>query len=508
MVLVKKIHVLITKSFLLLFIPAFLITIFVLVLQFIWLYADDMIGKGLTVSILSKVFYYVALMNVPMALPIGAMLGSIITFGNMGENFELTAAKSAGISLRKIMSPIFFIAVIFSIISFLFANNIVPYATLKTYGLVASIRQQHPALRIQDGIFNSDVNGYVIRVSGKNPETQMMYDFMIYDHYNYKGNSFVVVADSGTINITDNLQYMIMTLYSGAQYEEIKEDETDFEKKHFPYHKDKFDKQEIIIKLSGFDFKENDLAIYSQNCNILNVSQLLVKIDSLNLKYISKINYYNRTIIQNDLLKNQVKFRSATDSINFYEKIQKLNNRPSNNLTVVYNIDSAFNNQALHTQKEIMKIALANANTLMNRLDIFKAEYNSRRTWLTEHKIAFHKKIVFALACLIFMFIGAPLGSIIRKGGFGLPTIVSTILFMVFYVVLTFGEKFARDGVISAFFGVWFPIFLFLPFEIYLFYKASTDSVILNYDYYKDSIDKIIKKVLPFISRKKKKISE
>ncbi len=463
-----------------------------------------MIGKSLSIGVLSKLLYYLALINVPMALPIGAMLGSIITFGNMGENFELTAAKSAGISLRKIMTPIFFLAIIFSAISFFFANNIFPYASLKTYSMLSSIRQQHPSLKIQEGIFNSDVNGYVIRVGKKNTTTQMMYDFMIYDHYNYKGNSFVVVADSGTINITENLQYMIMTLYDGAQYEEIKEDEHDLEKKQLPYHKDKFKKQEIIIKLNGFDFQENDLSVYSQNYNMLNISQLQIKIDSLKLKYNNKIKYYNRTIIDNDLLRNQIKFRSASDSINFYEKIKKLNTRPGKDLAVVYNIDSSFNNQTLHNQKEITKIAVANATSLLNRLDIFKAEYNSRKGWLTDHRIAYHKKFVFALACIIFMFIGAPLGSIIRKGGFGLPTIISVILFMVFYVIVTFGEKFARDGEISAFTGIWLPIFIFLPFEIYLFYKASNDSVILNYDYYKDLISKFINKILPFLKKKKK----
>lgn len=503
MFLIKKIHNLILRSFFLLFVPSLLITIFVLILQFIWLYADDLVGKGLTLGIFMKLIYYLSLMNVTMALPIAVMLASIMTFGNMGENFELTAAKSAGISLFKIMSPIFVLAILFSFASFLFANNVFPYVTLKTYTMVSSIRQQHPALRIQEGIFNYDVPGYVIRVGGKSKTTQMMYNFMIYDHVNYQGNKFVIVSDSGTVNITDNLKYMLITLYNGSQYEELKEDETELEKKQLPYHKDKFEKQVIIIPLNGFDFKENDMSLYSQNYNMLNIKQLRGKIDSLEEQYNSKINYYYKIIYNNDILKNQIKFRTKSDSINFLDLVENLNITKPENLHVNYNIDSAFNNQTLHNQKELTKIAKSNAENLYNRLMVFQAEFNSRRQWLVEHKIAMHKKFVFALACFIFFFIGAPLGTIIRKGGFGLPTIISVILFLIFYIILTFGEKFARDGVMSAFAGIWLPIFVFFPFEIYLFYKAATDSVILNYDYYRDVFDKIYKKIKPNFIKKR-----
>ena len=502
--IIKKIHTLILRSFFTLFVPSFLITIFILILQFIWLYADDLIGKGLTFGVFMKMIYFLSLVQVPMALPIAVMLASIMTFGNMGENFELTAAKSAGISLFKIMTPIFVLATLFTITSFFFANNVFPYASLKTYSLVASIRQQHPALRIQEGIFNYDVEGYVIRVGTKSKTSQMMYDFMIYDHTNYQGNQFVIVADSGTVNITYNLQYMLITLYSGNQYEEVKEDETNLEKKQYPYHKDNFKKQVIIIPLKGFDFKENDMNLYSENYNMLNIIQLGSKIDSLKIKYNSKIDYYYRIIYNNDILKNQIKFRSKTDSINYLNLIEILDIKNPKNLYVNYDIDSAFSNQTLHNQKELMKIAASNGENLYNRLMVFQAEYNSRRQWLAEHQIALHKKYVFALACFIFFFIGAPLGTIIRKGGFGLPTIISVIFFLTFYVILTFGEKFVRDGVMSAFVGIWLAVFIFVPLEIFLFYKAATDSVILNYDYYSEVIDKIIKKITPhFLKRRR-----
>jgi len=500
---VKRLHRLITKSFLVLLVPSLFISIFVLILQFIWLYADDLIGKGLSVSILFEMIYYLALMFFTMALPIAVMLASIMTFGNMGEHFELTAAKSAGISLKKIMSPILGMAMLFTLTSFLFANNVYPYAALKTYSLIASIRQQHPSLRIQEGIFNYDVEGYVIRIGGKSKTSQMMYDFLIYDHNNYQGNKFVVSADSGTISVTDNLQYMIITLYNGAQYEEIKEDETDQSKRQYPYHYDKFGKQVVTIPLKGFDYKETDMSLYSQHYNMLNNKQLSDKIDSLQENFDTKMEYYYKISINNDILKNQIKLRTETDSLSFLEKVSTLEKIPADQLKVFYDTDSAFNSYPVVVQKEIVKNAASYAENSYNRLNVFMQEYESRREWLAEHKIAKNKKFVFAFACFIFFFIGAPLGTIIRKGGFGLPTIISVLLVLVFYVILTLGEKFARDGNLSAFNGIWLPVYIFLPFEIYLFYKASRDAVVINYDYYREIIEKFFRAITPNFLRRR-----
>jgi len=501
--IIKKLHILILKSFFILLLPSLFITLFVLILQFIWLYADDLVGKGLQLSVFFELLYYLSLVNFTMALPIAVMLASIMTFGNMGEHFELTAAKSAGISLQKIMSPIFVLAIFFTVFSFFFANNVFPYATLKAYSLIASIRQQHPSLRIQDGIFNYDVDGYVIRVGSKSTETPMMYDFLIYDHLNYQGNQTVLSADSGTVSVTDDLKHMIITLYDGQQYEELKEDVTDPNEFKYPYHIDEFKKQVIIIPLRGFDYQETDMSLYSQHYNILNIKQLNTKIDSLQSAYYSKIAYYQKIIINNDILKNQIKFRTPVDSTNHYEKIEILNNTPPQELLVFYDTDSAFSSQTMHQQKEILKLAVSNSENLYNRMNVFYQEFESRREWLAEHQIAKNKKYVYALACFIFFFIGAPLGTIIRKGGFGLPTIISVMLILAFYVILTLGEKLARDGSMTAFNGVWLGVYIFIPFEIYLFYKASTDSVVLNYDYYREIIGKFFKIITPNFLRRR-----
>ncbi|MBN2664101.1 MAG: LptF/LptG family permease [Bacteroidales bacterium] len=500
--IIKKLHTLILKSFFVLLLPSLFITIFVLILQFIWLYADDLIGKGLQFKVFFELLYYLSLMNLTMALPIAVMLASIMTFGNMGEHFELTAAKSAGISLYKIMSPVFTMAVIFTIFSFFFANNIFPYATLKAYSLIASIRQQHPSLRIQEGIFNYDVEGYVIRVGAKSKSSQMMYDFLIYDHLNYVGNRFVLTADSGTVKVTDNLKFMIINLYNGQQYEELNEDVTDPDDFKYPYHVDKFNQQVVIIPLKGFDYKETDMSLYSQHYNILNMRQLNIKIDSLKLAYEDKIDYYQKIILNNDILKSQIKFRTSTDSVTYFDKLEVLNNIPPNELKIIYDTDSAFSSLPLQGQKEILKLSVTNAENLYNRMNVFYQEFESRREWLAEHQIAKHKKYVFAFACFIFFFIGAPLGTIIRKGGFGLPTIISVLLILTFYVILTLGEKFARDGVMTPFNGIWLAVYIFLPFEFYLFYKASRDSVVLNYDYYLEFFQKIFRTITPNFLRR------
>jgi lipopolysaccharide export system permease protein len=289
---------------------------------------------------------------------------------------------------------------------------------------------------------------------------------------------------------------MLITLFHGTQYEELKEDETTkVENRQYPYHLDIFEKQVMIIPLKGFDFKENDASLFRQNYNMLNVSQLRDKIDSLNEKYLSKIDYYFRILMNNDLLKNQIKFRTNTDSVNYLSQIEELNKVNSKNLTVFYNIDSAFVNQTIHNQKEVLKISQNNAENLLNRLVVFNAEFTSRRSWLIEHQVAMHKKYVLAVACFIFFFIGAPLGSIIRKGGIGLPTIISVLLFIIFYVILTFGEKLARDGHLTALIGIWLAVIIYFPFVFYLFYVASTDSVLFNFDTYKDFFDKIKQKL-------------
>lgn len=497
--MLKKLHGLVLKNFFILASATFVVTLFIFVLQTLWLYASDILGKSVNLFVLGQLLGYQALAFIPLALPITVMIGSIMTFGNMGEHFELTAIKSAGISLFKIMRPFFYLVILISLFSFYVANTIVPYALLKSYSVIVGLRQKHPALRLQESIFNYDVDGYVIRIGKKNPKTNMMYNFMIYDHKNYQGNKAVVTADSGQITVTDDLKYMIIRLYNGSQYEELKEDfKTPGQKENtYPYHQDFFESEQIIIPLKGFDFKEADMSFFKGNYNLLNYKQLREAIDSLNIKNKKSEKYYFKIIYSNDILKSQVKLRTHLDSVNNLLKIEKLNRIPGDSLIVIYNIDSVLNAATINKKKDYYNTAIVYAQNSLNRLKVFKAEYENQRAFFVNHQIALNQKYVYALACLIFFFIGAPLGAIIRKGGFGLPTIISVVLFLIFYIIITLGQRFAIQGKVSAFMGVWSAVFIFIPFEIYIFYKALTDSAIFNWDYYKDRLNNLFNKILP-----------
>ncbi len=507
MAVIKKLHGVVIESFLKLFIATFVVVIFIFVLQVLWLYADDLLGKALNIKVLTKMLFYQSMAYMPLALPVSGMLASIMTFGNMGEHFELTAVKSAGISLFKLMKPFFYIAIFFTIFSFYISNTLVPYSLLKSYSLIVGIRQQHPALRLQESIFNYDVEGYVIRIGKKNKETGMMYDFMIYDHKNYSGNQFVITADSGSVSVTEDLKFMIIKLYHGSQYEEMKEDinQSKNEEKKYPYHQDFFDKQTIIIPLKGFSFKQGDKSFFVNNYRISNYKMLSEKIDSIKTKMVSNADRYWKTISMNDFLRQQIKLRTKLDSSKHLNDVMILNKIPADSLKVLLNIDNTLNLLDLASKKNVYNIAKRYAENSLNRLLVYQSDIENRRMFLVQLQNAYNEKFIYALACIIFFFIGAPLGAIIRKGGFGLPTIISVLLFLLFYIILTIGERAAVQGKMTSFWGTWTVIFLYLPFEVYVFYKAATDSAIFNWDYYKDKLNKILKRINSFLRHRRRR---
>ncbi len=443
-----------------------------------------------------------------MALPVSVMLSSMLTFGTLGEHFELTAMKSAGISLYRIMSPLMIVSFLLTLLAFYFANNVLPYSNLKLYTLIFNVRQKHPALSIDEGIFNYDVEDYVIRVSKKNIKTGMMYDFLIYDHKNYYGNRFVLTADSGKIYVSSDFKYLVLELYSGIQYEEGKDNSTNFETREFPHHQDFFDKERIIIPLSGFNLSQGEYSkLFKNNYKMLNVSALKHRIDSLKKIYARKKLYYSRLLLLNDLLKNQIKLRTVTDSANYEDKIAVLNRIPPDSLKVIFDLDSAFKSMSLHDKKQVLKASLAFVDQILTRARIYKEESKSRQAFLVEHWIEFYKKFVYALACLIFFFIGAPLGAIIRHSGYGVSAIVSTLLFLFFYIISMLGERFAKEGVMPVWLALWLAPIIFVPIEAFIFYKALTDSVILNYDVYIEAFNKFIKRITPkFLTQEYKRL--
>ena len=494
--LFRKLYILVLKSFIGPFIATFFITIFVLVMQFLWLYIDDLIGKGLQLFIIAKLLGLAAVSMIPMALPIAVLLASIMTFGNLGEHFELTAIKASGISLQRIMFPLIIFSTLISIGAFFFTEKVIPVSNLKMLTLLYDVRQQNPALDIKTNVFNNDITDISIKIGEKSTKYNMMYDFMIYDHRDNKGNTSVIVADSGNIQLTNDMRYMIITLYDGISYEEMKEDEKNFDKRTFHHRKDEFKKQTISFELKGFgDFEQSDEDIFKENYQMLHMNELQAAVDSFTKQYNYKYNFYRTRLTKNEYLKSEIKFRTPEDSVK-YKKIDSIKrNIPASDLPIIFDTDSAYNSLTIIEQKKTLKGAIAYAEKVQEEITKSRQELLHKKEWIAKHQIIWHTKITLSLACFIFFFIGAPLGAIIRKGGFGLPVIISLLFFILYYIINMTAKKFVTEGVWNATFGMWLSSALTFPIGIFLTYKATTDSVILNFDTYIDGIKRIGKKI-------------
>ncbi len=502
--MVKKLHILVIKSFLPPFIGTFLVTIFVLIMQFLWLYVDELVGKGLEAWVIVKLLFYASVQVIPMAMPISVMLSSIMTFGNMGENYELTAIKAAGISLMRIFRPMIIISALLALTNFWVADKLVPAASLRLQTLMFDIRQRHPALNFQPGIFNYDVDGYVIRISKKNPENDMMYNFLVYDHLNAKSNDRVIVADSGLIQVTKDFNYLILTLYNGCQYDEIPEDETDFAKRKFPHREDKFKTYRVIIGLEGFNMQETDEHLFRSNYQMLTAKQLRRKIDSLKMNYQARKNFYVNMLENNYMFVRGIKITSSQDSAQYLNDLIVWRQIKPKNLKVILNTDSLYRTMDIPSKQEIVTNALAYANRIHSQLNVASIDLKTKKIWIAKHEIAYYRKFTFAVACLIFFFIGGPLGAIIRKGGFGFPAIVSVLIFLFYYVISLSSENLILQGVIQAKYGMWISTIVFIPITAYLVYQVSTDRVVTNLDYVFAKIKENIVKFFAFLRRKKK----
>jgi len=499
----KKLHILVLKAFIPPFLAAFFVSVFVLILQFLWLYIDELVGKGLEFWVIAKLLFYASLQVVPMATPIAVMLASIMTFGNMGEHFELTALKSSGISLMKIFKPVIFASALIAMGNFFFANNVLPYANLKLSTLLFDVRQQHPALNFQKGIFNYDLDGYVIRIGDKSKNTAMMYDFLIYDHKNAKFNDRVIVADSGTIKVTDDFNYLVLNLYNGCQYDEMPEEERDLHKRKFPHREDFFSKYTVVVKLEGFQFKETDMSLLKHNYDMLNVLELNKKIDSLKTAYRKRQEYYVRIMENSLFFRQKVKLRSHKDTLENFAAFQTWEKIDPKDLPVIFDVDSAIEAQSYKQKVLIYRDAIDLAKKVDNQLKIASMELDSKRAWIAKHEISMYRKLTLSLACLLFFFIGGPLGAIIRKGGFGLPTIISVLIFMLYYVISIFSEKLIAQGVMSASFGMWISSVFLIILGAYLAYSAAHDKVITNIDYYLNKLKDFSKKIGRLFVKKK-----
>ena len=472
----KKLHLLVIRSFVGPLILTFFFVVFILLMQFLWKYIDDLIGKGLEMSVISEFLLYTSASLVPMAMPLAVLLASLMTFGNMAENLELVALKSSGISLVRIMAPVMVLSASIAIGAFLFANYIMPVTNLKMRSLLYDIQQQRPELSIKPGVFDNNLEGYSIRIGDRDNKTSLLKDILIFDHTRKEGNIKVTVADSGYMKMSADEKHLLLTLYNGRTYEELQKQKTD--KRHiksYPHQRSHFEHQELIIEMTGF---EN---LFRNSFQMLNISQLQHFEDSLEGDLGLLVDGFHATIDQTLVRKSKnlmiKRSRILSDSLKAIAREEGLEVKR-------VHVDSAFAQLNKLEQRRAITQAINFARSNKGLTSSHANSSDWKISKLRRYQIEIQRKYTYSLLCLIFFFIGAPLGAIIRKGGLGMPVIVSVLMFLIYYVISMTGEKFVRENILPPFAGMWISTFILIPVSIWLTYKAANDSVIMNVETY------------------------
>ena len=434
----------------------------------LWRYIEDLVGKGFTLDVIIKFFYYFSLTLVPMALPLAVLLASLITFGNFGERFELLAMKTAGASLLRIMRPLIIFCTFLAGLSFYFQNVVGPNASRKLYSLVFSMQQKSPELQIPEGVFYNQIEGFNLYVKHKNPDTGMLYDVTIYDISEGYENISVIVADSGKLETTADKQHLFLRIYSGEMFENMQEQQ--MSRSDNPYRRESFAEKHILIEFDS-DFTMVDENVMSSQAASKNMKQIRYDIDSLSSQQDS-VGLGNLSDYRTMAL-NTVKL-SSSDSAKFNASTPML-----------VNSDSIFMVSSRSDQLEIRKAMQAKIQSQKSELTLKGTNmfYNDRN--IRKHWIQWMQKITQSLSIIIFFFIGAPLGAIIRKGGLGVPVLVSVMTFIIFYIASSAGEKMFREGEWSIV-GCWLSTIILTPFSIFFTVKANADSTIFQLDVYKE----------------------
>ncbi len=478
--MIKKLDILIIRSFIGPFIAAFAISVFVLTMQFFWLYIDDLVGKGLDLFTILKLVGLVTLFWVPTALPLALLFSSIMTFGNLGESFELVAIKASGIPLLRFMRPLLIIAIFISGLAFLFANNIIPVTQLKLSALKYDIIVSKPAIDIKEGVFYDKIEGYVIKLGKKEKNDSIIHDVVIFEKkYGLQDN--MLMAESGVMRVTADKRFLEFILKKGWRYEEKGSrgtTNTQFTRMNFREYKKVFDLKSFQMNKSG------DSAFYDPK--MLSLRQLNKAIDSLNN---TDTFYFKRS--QKEVLP-YVRFSRYVDT--GWATIA-----PSS-LQKVKNFDTLLPDSLKRT---IMDAAITQVTSIKGNVSILATDYLEKSKSLRLHEIEWHRKLTLSAACLVLFLIGAPLGSIIRKGGLGTPLVFAIIFFVVFHLFNTFGEKFVKSEQTSPFGGMWLSTFILIPIGIFLTYKAMRDSQLFNQEFYYRSFKQLRIFLASFKQRKK-----
>lgn len=467
----KKLDKLVITSFIGPLVLTFCIAQFVLVMQFLWKYVDDLVGKGLNTWVLIQLLAYASARLVPLALPLAVLLGSIMTFGSFGEHFELTAAKAAGISLLRVMKPLLFLVTGISIFAFYFSNNLLPLANLKFSALLYDITHQKPTMALKPGIFYSGIDGFFIKTETKDDKTNTLNNITVYDHTSGKGDDHVITATKGKMIQDDNAMALTLLLENGKQYREM-EPKDGAGKNTYPMVSTTFNSWEKRFDMSQFKLTRTDESFFKDLKQMMNLRQLYGEIDTINIESANLKKglmgyakpYLNMQKYGIDTLKTEaavtpVKFDSVGQLLKEFQRTKKI---------------------------QIMEVAMNNARNIKNYADVTTRQVDFKEHDLVQHMVEVYRKFTLSIACLVLFFIGAPLGSIIRRGGLGWPLFYSVILFIVYHVTSLTGEKLCENDVLTSFSGMWLSTFVLTPVGVFLTLKASADSKIYSTEYYRN----------------------
>lgn len=456
----KKLDKLIIKTFIGPFIVVFFVVLFVLMMQFLWKYIDDLVGKGLDISIIAELLVYMSATMVPLALPLAVLLSAIMTFGNLGESYELVALKSAGISLMRFMRPLIVVSAIICLLAFLFSNYVIPVANLQAKSLLYDVSKTKPAFNIKEGIFYDEIDGYTIRVSKKDPDGRTIHNVLIYDRTGGTSNTKLILAKNGNMALSENKKFLYFILHNGWRYEE----RTDRTGTMNEFIRLGFKEYRKVFDLSSLSFGRTDKELFKSNYQMLNVRQLDKAIDSISRQmkgyqksvrsYVTSRFGFTRWKDSSDVIAPPLKTRDFAASL------------PDSSLRFVY---------------DKVESVLRDCN---NSLDMTTRDYEERERDIRDHIVEWHRKFTLSFACMVLFLIGAPLGSIIRKGGLGTPLVFAVAFFVIFHVTSFIGEKMARNSVVLPVTGMWMSTVLLLPIAGFLIYKALNDSQLFNKEFY------------------------
>ncbi len=466
----KTIHRLVLKAYFGPLLLTFFIVTFVLMMNFVWRYIDELVGKGLDAGVIIELICYATINMIPIGMPLAMLLAAIMTMGNMGENYELLAMKSSGMSLMRIMKPLIIVVGLISVGSFFVVNNLVPYANKKMTSIIYDIRRQKQVLEFQDGLFFNGIDDMSIRVGHQDPVSGLLYDVLIYDNRTANGNMTTTTAETGYIRLSDDKKYLLVTLYNGDNYQQTRNNKwyTNNELRH-----DKFDVQNAKIAMDGFDFQRTDNSSSIGGSQTKNIAELQRDIDSLDVTVSTTTAKSYEPLLKDNIFTRDIQVLQLPDSLRKdktgYRDVCLLDSIPTMTVRQKNDLWNSARAIALNSRNSFSFDETA-AKEALNQL------YRSKNDW--------HRKLSLPVSVLIFFLIGAPLGAIIRKGGLGTPIVISVVFFVVYYIISLSGEKMAKEGAWSSMLGMWISTIVLSPIAAYLLVKATNDSQLLDTDWY------------------------